>query len=56
MEAGYKNRSTAATKMNESSSRSHSIFSIYIETSEENEKFDETIFKVGKLHLVDLAG
>lgn len=56
MEAGTKNRSTAATKMNEHSSRSHSIFTIYIETSEENEKFDETQFRAGKLHLVDLAG
>ena len=56
MEAGYKNRSTAATKMNEHSSRSHSIFTIYIETSEEDEKLGETVFKAGKLHLVDLAG
>jgi len=56
MDAGYKNRSTAATKMNEHSSRSHSIFTIYIETSEESDKFDETLFKAGKLHLVDLAG
>lgn len=56
MEAGYKNRSTAATKMNEHSSRSHSIFTIYIETSESSDKFDETVFKAGKLHLVDLAG
>jgi hypothetical protein len=56
MNVGMKNRSTAATKMNEHSSRSHSIFTIYIETSEESEKFDETLFKAGKLHLVDLAG
>lgn len=56
MDAGYKNRSTAATKMNEHSSRSHSLFTIYIETSEENSKIDETVFKAGKLHLVDLAG
>lgn len=56
MDAGTKNRSTAATKMNEHSSRSHCIFTIYIETSEENDKIDETVFKAGKLHLVDLAG
>ena len=56
MKAGYDNRATAATSMNDESSRSHSIFTIYIETSEENEKFDETVFKAGKLHLVDLAG
>lgn len=56
MDAGTKNRSIAATKMNEHSSRSHSIFTIYIETSEESDKLDETVFKAGKLHLVDLAG
>ena len=56
MDAGTKNRSTAATKMNEHSSRSHCIFTIYIETSEESDKLDETVFKAGKLHLVDLAG
>jgi len=56
MKAGYDHRSVAATGMNDESSRSHSIFSVYIETSEENEKFDDTVFKAGKLHLVDLAG
>lgn len=41
--------------MNKDSSRSHSIFTIYVETAEDlpdgNQKF-----KVGKLNLVDLAG
>ena len=41
--------------MNKDSSRSHSIFTIYIETSEMGPT-GETIFKVGKLNLVDLAG
>ena len=41
--------------MNNDSSRSHSIFTIYIETSEAGPT-GETIFKVGKLNLVDLAG
>ena len=41
--------------MNKDSSRSHSIFTIYIETSEKSESGD-TLFKVGKLNLVDLAG
>ena len=40
--------------MNKDSSRSHSIFTIYIETSETVS--GETTFKVGKMNLVDLAG
>jgi hypothetical protein len=43
--------------MNKDSSRSHSIFTVYIEMSEEVEGCDgETSFKAGKLNLVDLAG
>ena len=56
MKAGSKNRKLAATKMNAESSRSHSIFSIYIETSEEAGDDQEMRFRAGKLHLVDLAG
>ena len=33
--AGLKNRKTGATAMNKDSSRSHSIFNIYVETAEE---------------------
>lgn len=40
--------------MNQDSSRSHSIFTIYIETSENIN--DEQRIKAGKLNLVDLAG
>lgn len=36
--AGLKNRKTGETAMNKDSSRSHSIFTIYIETAEEEEK------------------
>lgn len=50
LEVGFKNRSTAATLMNKDSSRSHSVFTIYIETQEGES------FKGGKLNLVDLAG
>jgi hypothetical protein len=43
--------------MNKDSSRSHSIFTIYIEMSEQVESMEnETSFKAGKLNLVDLAG
>lgn len=40
--------------MNDYSSRSHSIFTIIIETSTEIN--GEKIFRMGKLNLVDLAG
>lgn len=57
MSLGNKNRSVGATAMNETSSRSHAIFSIIIETSSysfENAKTQHV--KMGRLHLVDLAG
>mmetsp|Transcript_20876 Transcript_20876/g.58137 ORF Transcript_20876/g.58137 Transcript_20876/m.58137 type:complete len:241 (-) Transcript_20876:14-736(-) len=66
LEAGRKNRSTGATHMNEDSSRSHSIFTITIETAEKldakaavakpGKKEEESPICVGKLNLVDLAG
>jgi len=54
MHQGNKHRHTGATKMNVESSRSHSIFTIYVETSE-TENGQER-FRAGKLNLVDLAG
>ena len=57
MEIGNGNRVVGATAMNATSSRSHSIFTIYVETSEPDpHNPDETRFKAGKLNLVDLAG
>ncbi|CAJ0597612.1 unnamed protein product [Cylicocyclus nassatus] len=50
MEFGSKNRKTGATKMNEESSRSHAMFSVTVESSENG------MVTQGKLHLVDLAG
>ena len=41
--------------MNKESSRSHSIFTIHIE-SEETDELGNEKFKAGKLNLVDLAG
>jgi len=55
MEVGFKSRATRATNMNAESSRSHSIFSIYIESQEADESGNEK-YKAGKLNLVDLAG
>ena len=55
MEKGGHNRSVGSTLMNADSSRSHSIFTIYIETCERGADGEDHI-KAGKLHLVDLAG
>ena len=54
MQAGKKNRSVGATLMNQTSSRSHSIFTIVVECAESDERVDH--IRVGKLNLVDLAG
>ncbi|KAJ3099064.1 Kinesin-like protein kif3b [Phlyctochytrium planicorne] len=57
MTFGNNARSVGATLMNETSSRSHSIFTITIESSEPGATVDgEERFLAGKLHLVDLAG
>ena len=52
MEAGSKNRSVAATRMNAKSSRSHSLFIITI--FQKNTETDSS--KMGKLFFCDLAG
>ena len=55
MLAGTKNRKVGETAMNKDSSRSHSIFTIYIETAEDWTDGNQR-FRAGKLNLVDLAG
>lgn len=55
MEIGFKNRAVRATNMNAESSRSHSIFTIYIDSQENDDKGNEK-YKASKLNLVDLAG
>ena len=55
MTMGNDSRSVGATLMNENSSRSHSIFTITIESSEVGADGEEHI-RAGKLNLVDLAG
>ena len=52
MTTGSTNRVVASTKMNEASSRSHSVFSITVALKNTS----TLITKVGKLVLVDLAG
>ncbi|XP_076450542.1 osmotic avoidance abnormal protein 3-like isoform X2 [Babylonia areolata] len=55
MERGWKHRATGSTLMNAESSRSHSIFTIFMEMSTLDEAGEEHI-RAGKLNLVDLAG
>ena len=55
LNAGLKNRKVGETAMNKDSSRSHSIFTIYVETAEDLPNGEQK-FKVGKLNLTDLAG
>jgi hypothetical protein len=52
MKDGMRNRATAATRMNDVSSRSHAVFIIIVE---QMTKVGKNV-KVGKLNLVDLAG
>lgn len=55
LQSGSNRRSSAATKCNDQSSRSHSVFSITVHIKETNSQ-GEDLLKVGKLNLVDLAG
>ncbi|KAL7638809.1 UNVERIFIED_CONTAM: hypothetical protein RMT77_010343 [Armadillidium vulgare] len=55
MNLGNKNRAIGSTNMNTHSSRSHAIFTITIECSEQGIDKKQHL-RVGKLHLVDLAG
>jgi kinesin family protein 5 len=52
MNAGSANRSVASTRMNATSSRSHSIFLVTV--SQKNTKTDTS--KTGKMYCCDLAG
>jgi hypothetical protein len=52
MDQGSKNRSVGETAMNATSSRSHSIFTIIVESCEKA----DNLIRIGKLNLVDLAG
>jgi kinesin family member 11 len=52
---GSERRQIAATKFNDHSSRSHSVFSITVHIKETSSIGDD-LLKVGKLNLVDLAG
>jgi hypothetical protein len=49
-------RKTSSTPMNQASSRSHAVFTIFIETEKYIEKDDVKLMITGKVNLVDLAG
>ncbi|XP_037832882.1 kinesin-like protein KIF1B isoform X6 [Kryptolebias marmoratus] len=56
MDAGNKARTVAATNMNETSSRSHAVFTIVFTQKKHDNETDLTTEKVSKISLVDLAG
>ncbi|XP_061592378.1 kinesin-like protein KIF1B isoform X22 [Cololabis saira] len=56
MDAGNKARTVAATNMNETSSRSHAVFTIVFTQKKHDNETDLSTEKVSKISLVDLAG
>ncbi|XP_034446901.1 kinesin-like protein KIF1B isoform X15 [Hippoglossus hippoglossus] len=56
MDAGNKARTVAATNMNETSSRSHAVFTIVFTQKKHDSVTDLSTEKVSKISLVDLAG
>ncbi|XP_067448041.1 kinesin-like protein KIF1B isoform X1 [Thunnus thynnus] len=56
MDAGNKARTVAATNMNETSSRSHAVFTIVFTQRRHDSETDLSTEKVSKISLVDLAG
>ncbi|XP_030078312.1 kinesin-like protein KIF1C isoform X2 [Microcaecilia unicolor] len=56
MDAGNKARTVAATNMNETSSRSHAVFTIVFTQKRHDMETDLSTEKVSKISLVDLAG
>ncbi|XP_034609363.1 kinesin-like protein KIF1B isoform X5 [Trachemys scripta elegans] len=56
MDAGNKARTVAATNMNETSSRSHAVFTIVFTQKRHDTETDLCTEKVSKISLVDLAG
>ncbi|KAL4857579.1 Kinesin-like protein KIN-12E [Chlorella vulgaris] len=56
IQRGSANRHTAATRMNERSSRSHSVFTAVVEAHEEQGESGVTHVQFAKMNLIDLAG
>ncbi|KAI9020276.1 hypothetical protein CLU79DRAFT_704045 [Phycomyces nitens] len=56
MDEGNKARTVAATNMNETSSRSHAVFNIFLTQRRRDNPTDPPTEKVARISLVDLAG
>ncbi|RKF62045.1 putative kinesin-related motor protein [Erysiphe neolycopersici] len=56
MDEGNKARTVAATNMNETSSRSHAVFTLTVTQKRRDKETNMTMEKVAKISLVDLAG
>ena len=56
MDEGNKARTVAATKMNETSSRSHSLFTVMLTQRKRDDLTGMSGEKVSRISLVDLAG
>ncbi|KAI0471650.1 hypothetical protein GGR56DRAFT_667564 [Xylariaceae sp. FL0804] len=56
MKGGDASRTTASTKMNDTSSRSHAVFTIMLKQIHHDMDTDETTERSSRIRLVDLAG
>ena len=56
MRIGDASRTTASTKMNDTSSRSHAVFTIMLKQIHHDLATDSTIERLARIRLVDLAG
>ncbi|KAJ6438599.1 kinesin family protein [Purpureocillium lavendulum] len=56
MKLGDSSRTTASTKMNDTSSRSHAVFTIMLRQIHHDMETDETTERSSRIRLVDLAG
>ncbi|KAH8664068.1 kinesin motor domain-containing protein [Xylariales sp. PMI_506] len=56
MKIGDASRTTASTKMNDTSSRSHAVFTIMLKQIHHDMETDETTERSSRIRLVDLAG
>jgi hypothetical protein len=56
MKMGDSSRTTASTKMNDTSSRSHAVFTIMLKQIHHDMDTDETTERMARIRLVDLAG
>jgi hypothetical protein len=56
MKMGDASRTTASTKMNDTSSRSHAVFTIMLKQIHHDMETDETTERMARIRLVDLAG